>query len=134
MLLKLKTTKLNRKLKFKEDESEAISSEAPTSKDENIVSLASVSDLSYFPIKKGNFNEEKLTSTMKHFILLNGACQPKEYLLTHMGEEASKFYTERSKSGIISYALCQWYSIGGTRRHLRGYIKFQISIYILFHE
>jgi hypothetical protein len=36
--------------------------------------------------------------------------------------------------------LEQWYSTGGTRtpggtrRHLRGYVKFKISIYILFHE
>jgi hypothetical protein len=30
--------------------------------------------------------------------------------------------------------LDQWYSTGGTRRHLRGYVKFKISIYILFHE
>jgi hypothetical protein len=30
--------------------------------------------------------------------------------------------------------LRQWYSTGGTRRHLRGYIKFKISIHILFHE
>jgi len=29
-------------------------------------------------------------------------------------------------------ALDQWYSTGGTRRHLRGYVKFKISIYILF--
>jgi hypothetical protein len=32
------------------------------------------------------------------------------------------------------YPLIQWYSTGGMRRHLRGYIKFKISIYILFHE
>jgi hypothetical protein len=32
------------------------------------------------------------------------------------------------------YCLGQWYSTGGTRRHLRGYVKFKISIYILFHE
>jgi hypothetical protein len=36
--------------------------------------------------------------------------------------------------------LDQWYSTGGTRtsggtrRHLRGYVKFKISIYILFPE
>jgi hypothetical protein len=30
--------------------------------------------------------------------------------------------------------LVQWYSTGGTRRHLRGYVKFKISIYVLFHE
>jgi hypothetical protein len=30
--------------------------------------------------------------------------------------------------------LWQWYSTGGTRRHLMGYVKFKISIYILFHE
>jgi hypothetical protein len=30
--------------------------------------------------------------------------------------------------------LRQWYSTGGTRRHLRGYVKFKISIYILFYE
>jgi hypothetical protein len=30
--------------------------------------------------------------------------------------------------------LGQWYSTGGTRRHLRGYVKFKISIYVLFHE
>jgi hypothetical protein len=30
--------------------------------------------------------------------------------------------------------LPQWYSTGGTRRHLRGYVKFKISIYVLFHE
>jgi hypothetical protein len=34
----------------------------------------------------------------------------------------------------IRKALEQWYSTGGTRRHLRGYVKFKISIYILFHE
>jgi hypothetical protein len=28
----------------------------------------------------------------------------------------------------------QWYSTGGMRRHLRGYVKFKISIHILFHE
>jgi hypothetical protein len=28
----------------------------------------------------------------------------------------------------------QWYSTGGTQRHLRGYVKFKISIYILFPE
>jgi len=31
-------------------------------------------------------------------------------------------------------SLTQWYSTGGTRRHLRGYVKFKISIYILFPE
>jgi hypothetical protein len=30
--------------------------------------------------------------------------------------------------------LDQWYSTGVTRRHLRGYVKFKISIYILFPE
>jgi hypothetical protein len=30
--------------------------------------------------------------------------------------------------------LDQWYSTGGTRRHLRVYVKFKISIHILFHE
>jgi hypothetical protein len=33
-----------------------------------------------------------------------------------------------------SWPLAQWYSTGGTRRHLRGYVKFKISIYILFPE
>jgi hypothetical protein len=38
------------------------------------------------------------------------------------------------------YPLDQWYSTGGTRtpggtrRHLRWYVKFKISIYILFYE
>jgi hypothetical protein len=37
-------------------------------------------------------------------------------------------------------SIHQWYSTGGkhtpggTRRQLRGYVKFKISIYILFHE
>jgi hypothetical protein len=41
---------------------------------------------------------------------------------------------------ITSGPIEQWYSTGGTRaprgtrRHLRGYVKFKISIYILFHE
>jgi hypothetical protein len=35
---------------------------------------------------------------------------------------------------LFNFALDQWYSTGGTRRHLRGYVKFKISIYILFHE
>jgi hypothetical protein len=47
---------------------------------------------------------------------------------------------------VLSYfriprnAIDQWYSTGdtrtpgGTRRHLRGYVKFKISLYILFHE
>jgi hypothetical protein len=35
---------------------------------------------------------------------------------------------------LLNFALEQWYSTGGTRRHLRGYVKFKISIYILFHE
>jgi hypothetical protein len=39
------------------------------------------------------------------------------------------------KNGLLvaSY-LEQWYSTGGKRRHLRGYVKFKISIYILFPE
>jgi hypothetical protein len=35
---------------------------------------------------------------------------------------------------LFSFALEQWYSTGGTRRHLRRYVKFKISIHILFHE
>jgi hypothetical protein len=35
---------------------------------------------------------------------------------------------------FIGGDIKQWYSTGGTRRHLRGYVKFKISIYILFHE
>jgi hypothetical protein len=35
---------------------------------------------------------------------------------------------------VFDVHLKQWYSTGGTRRHLRGYVKFKISIYILFHE
>jgi hypothetical protein len=40
----------------------------------------------------------------------------------------------------VRISLEQWYSTGGTRtprgtrRHLRGYVTFKISIYILFHE
>jgi hypothetical protein len=42
--------------------------------------------------------------------------------------------------GLLEGALEQWPPTGGTRtprstrRHLRGYVKFKISIYILFHE
>jgi hypothetical protein len=41
---------------------------------------------------------------------------------------------------MFEQGLDQWYSTGGTRtprgtrRHLMGYVKFKISIYILFHE
>jgi hypothetical protein len=44
------------------------------------------------------------------------------------------------KQMVERYGLKQWYSTGGTRtpggtrRHLRGYVKFKISIYILFPE
>jgi hypothetical protein len=46
----------------------------------------------------------------------------------------------QGKELITCSPLSQWYSTGGmrtprgTRRQLRGYVKFKISIYILFHE
>jgi hypothetical protein len=42
-------------------------------------------------------------------------------------------YCSYNAQGYI-HCLDQWYSTGGTRRHLRGYVKFKISIYILFNE
>jgi hypothetical protein len=35
---------------------------------------------------------------------------------------------------VFAGALKQWYSTGGARRHLRGYEKLKLNIYILFHE
>jgi hypothetical protein len=42
--------------------------------------------------------------------------------------------SEDSAVNIMQDELKQWYSTRGTRRHLRGYVKFKISIYILFPE
>jgi hypothetical protein len=60
-------------------------------------------------------------------------------LLHHLFRPAVHvFYSRFCWSSDISqgydHCLDQWYSTGGTRRHLRGYVKFKISIYILFHE
>jgi hypothetical protein len=56
--------------------------------------------------------------------------------------ENCKWYSSLPLGAVVSlfYELDQWYSTGdtripwGTRRHLRGYVKFKISIYIFFHE
>jgi hypothetical protein len=59
-------------------------------------------------------------------------------LTSRFGQE-SPGRQEYLRTGCILEAavwmpLPQWYSTGGTRRHLRGHVKFKISIYILFHE
>jgi hypothetical protein len=49
-------------------------------------------------------------------------------------------WCERKHMHEKQVAIDQWYSTGGTRtpggtrRHLRGYVKFKISIYILCPE
>jgi hypothetical protein len=50
------------------------------------------------------------------------------------GDALSPLLFDFALDYTIRNVLEQWYSTGGTRRHLRGYVKFKISIYILFHE
>jgi hypothetical protein len=60
--------------------------------------------------------------------------------LTSDGNTEREVSEQLMKANRIIGCLDQWYSTGGrrtpggTRRHLRGYVKFKISIYILFPE
>jgi hypothetical protein len=88
------------------------------------------------------YTEHKTTtSSPQAFNKINRFCKVSEHLFIYwivlLVWTAATFRSPVAVTGrtVTSWlSLVQWYSTGGARRHLRGYIKFKISIYILLHE
>jgi hypothetical protein len=45
------------------------------------------------------------------------------YVILNINDLRVQHKCSTSKQGLVTHNLHQWYSTGGTRRHLRGYVK-----------
>jgi hypothetical protein len=46
----------------------------------------------------------------------------------------TKFHTNLMRYKLSGHSLDQWYSTGGTRRHLRGYVDYTICITCIMYQ